>query len=109
MGWRSVKFLLLLISFQTTDIPAVIVRLLARRTKSGSNHPPSVIRNIPAAVNRRLSSISANEAVFKEAAPLYQEALENSGFAYKLAYEPPTNFTTEKQNRKRRITWFNPP
>ena len=32
-----------------------------------SNHPPSIIKNIPAAVNRRLSNISANENVFAEA------------------------------------------
>ena len=76
---------------------------------TGSNHPPSVIRNIPAAVNRRLSSISANEAVFKEAMPLYQEALETSGYAYKLEYNQPSSNTNQKRNRKRRITWFNPP
>ena len=37
-----------------------------------SNHPPSITRNIPAAVNKRLTSISSNEAVFNAAAPLIQ-------------------------------------
>ena len=37
-----------------------------------SNHPKSILRNIPLAVNRRLSSISANEEVFNAAIPPYQ-------------------------------------
>ena len=37
-----------------------------------SNHPPSVLRNLPASVNQRLSSISSDEKMFKSAVPLYQ-------------------------------------
>ena len=37
-----------------------------------SNHPPLVIRNIPAGINKRLSSLSSNKACFDQAAPLYQ-------------------------------------
>ena len=33
-----------------------------------SNHPPAILRNIPENVNRRLSSLSCNEKVFKDAA-----------------------------------------
>jgi hypothetical protein len=78
-----------------------------------SNHPPSIIKNIPESINRRLSKISANENSFKEAAPVYQKALEHSGYKYKLRYNPPedANSTTNnaKRKRKRQITWFNPP
>ena len=57
-----------------------------------SNHPPSIIKNIPSAVNRRLSKISANEKVFAEAIPPYQDALNKSGYDHQLKYEPtPTN------------------
>ena len=73
-----------------------------------SNHPPPVIQNIPAAVNRRLSSISANEEVFNAAVPPYQAALSKSGYEYKLEFTPPTH-RQKKSNRTRRITWFNPP
>ena len=38
-----------------------------------SNHPPSIIKNIPESVNRRLSSISSNEQVFNEE---YKELVE---------------------------------
>lgn len=79
-----------------------------------SNHPPNIIRNIPESINRRLSSISSNEATFNEAAPEYQSALRNSGYDYKLKYtptpQPPINQTgSKKRNRSRNIIWFNPP
>ena len=75
-----------------------------------SNHPPNVTKNIPAAVNRRLSAISSNEEMFWSAAPLYQEALNKSGYNYKLKYEPPLDTSEKKKrSRKRIITWFNPP
>ena len=48
-----------------------------------SNHPPKILKNIPAAVNRRLSNISANENVFKEAIPPYQNALKSEGMILK--------------------------
>ena len=38
-------------------------------SNKGSNHPPSIIKNLPAAVNLRLSSISSNEGVFKDTVP----------------------------------------
>ena len=74
-----------------------------------SNHPPSIIKNIPAAVNRRLSSISTNEGVFKEAIPPYQEALTKGGYDHQLKYDPPQSTSNRGKNRSRKITWFNPP
>ena len=41
-----------------------------------SNHPPGILRNIPASVNKRLFTISANEEVFNKAIPPFQQALE---------------------------------
>jgi len=49
---------------------------------SKSNHPPTIIRNIPESINRRPSEISSDEAVSNEAATLYQEALYKSGYTY---------------------------
>ena len=43
-----------------------------------SNHPPSIIKNIPEGVNKRLSSISSSEAIFYAAAPIYQEAINKT-------------------------------
>ena len=74
-----------------------------------SNHPPAITKNIPSAVNRRLSSISSSEDVFKEAIPPYQEALDKGGYQYQLKFDPPTNTNNQNRKRSRKITWFNPP
>ena len=71
-----------------------------------SNHPPIILRNIPEAINKRLSEISSDEDCFNKAKPLYQDALNKSGYNYNLRYNdaPKTH-----KNRPRNITWFNPP
>ena len=74
-----------------------------------SNHPPAIIRNIPDAVNKRLSDISSNEEVFMNAVPVYQKALEKSGYKHTLKYEGSKKCKGGRQNRARKITWFNPP
>ena len=76
---------------------------------SSSNHPPLVIQNIPKGVNRRLSRISANKQVFDASVQPYQEALTKSGYNYNLEYEPLTEPINKKKNRKKPVTWFNPP
>ena len=72
--------------------------------------PPSVLKNIPDAINKRLSKISCNESVFNSAIPAYQEALEKSGYKHKLIFDPQAGkIKTKSKNRKRKICWFNPP
>ena len=78
---------------------------------AGSNHPPSILKNIPIGVNKRLCEISATKEVFDLAAPLYQAELDRCGYKHQLKFSPPE---TEKVSRKKnknnnRITWFNPP
>ena len=76
----------------------------------GSNHPPNVIKNIPAGINKRLSSISSDEKMFKMAAPIYQEALTKSGYDFQLKFDPCAAEPSKKaRNRSRHVTWFNPP
>ena len=74
---------------------------------SKSNHPPSILRNIPLAINKRLSSISSSKEIFDQAAPLYQTELNRGGYTHKLEYQKPTEETKRKRHRK--ILWFNPP
>ena len=76
---------------------------------SKSNHPPNIIRNIPESVNRRLSEISSDEAVFNEAATPYQDALHKSGYKYKLKFKPPQRAPSQSRNRPRKTIWFNLP
>ena len=73
-----------------------------------SNHPPGILDNIPKSVNKRLSTISANEDVFKRAIPPYQEALKKSGHDFKLTFNPGDQ-NKSKQTRQRKRTFFNPP
>ena len=84
------------------DVPSYVHR--------NSNHPPSVLKNIPAAINRRISALSSNEEIFNGVAQLYQDALNKAGYEYKLKFNP-EDATTKKtsRRRKRHILWFNPP
>ena len=75
-----------------------------------SNHPPSVLKNIPEAVNKRLSCNSSTPEIFNKAAPPFQEALTRSGYNYTLKYNPPRKTPRPKNKRnKRNVIWFNPP
>ena len=76
-----------------------------------SNHPPSIIKNIPLSVNERLSRLSSSKEIFDAAAPLYQEALDRSGYSHKLEFCPisPTKEPGRCRKRGRRVTYFNPP
>ena len=51
-----------------------------------SNHPKAILENIPKSVNKRLSTISSNKQVFDQASPPYQEALQKSGYNFKLNF-----------------------
>ena len=73
-----------------------------------SNHPKSILKNIPLSVNKRLNLISSSKEVFEEAVPPYQEALKKSGHSFELSYSPKT-LTGGRRNRKRKIVYFNPP
>ena len=88
-----------------------------------SNHPPSITRNIPVAINKRLNEISSNKESFEKAAPLYQSAINQSGYNYQLTFEADTTSNVEnkkeannpnqppnsKRSRQRKVTWYNPP
>ena len=60
-------------------------------------------------MNRRLSSISANEEIFGAAIPPYQKALNDSGYNFTLKFDQGAHSGGKKRNRRRNITWFNPP
>lgn len=74
-----------------------------------SNHPPAVLKHITKNISDRLSHISCDQAEFDRAKPAYEKALESSGFdTSDLEYKSPDD-TKQKRQRKRNITWFNPP
>ena len=75
-----------------------------------SNHPQSIIKQIPAAVEKRISALSSNEEIFNQASKPYNDALRSSGYSKKIKYiKDCANKRKPKKARRREITWFNPP
>ena len=76
-----------------------------------SNHPPGIIDNIPKSITKRLSEISNDEYSFNEAAPLYQKALDDSGYNHHLAFTPSITQSSNSTRRNRHINiiWYSPP
>ena len=73
-----------------------------------SNHPPSILRRLPAFINKRISTLSSDKQVFDDAVQTYQNSLGHSSFSHKLEYMPHVTQQPRK-NRQRNIIWFNPP
>ena len=72
-----------------------------------SNHPPSIIRQLPSMINKRLNDLSCNKEEFDKATPMYKKALISSGHDIKLKFDQNKNLP--KRTRKKKIIWFNPP
>ena len=56
---------------------------------SESNHPPSIIKQLPSTTNKRISNLSCNEHEFNKAKPIYESALKSSGFNNSMKFEAP--------------------
>ena len=76
-----------------------------------SNHPPTILRNIPKAVNERLCRLSSSREEFLAVVAPYQEALDKAGYNHQLTFNdpPPTTPPRTRRTRSRNVTWFNPP
>ena len=77
-----------------------------------SNHPPSVLKNIQANTELRLSKLNSNEKLFKNNAEFYSKVLAKSGHNSALIYQKDLAQNKKSKKRKRpnnRITWYNPP
>ena len=71
-----------------------------------SNHPSTIKKELPNMINKRLSELSCDKNEFDKAKGIYEKALNESDFNTKLSYQ---NEPSEKNNRDRKIIWFNPP
>ena len=72
-----------------------------------SNHPPSVIKELPKMIGKRLSDLSYDEQEFNKIKRPYEEALARSEHPSKLQFQPPIQ--RKKRIRHRNVTWFCPP
>ena len=78
-------------------------------THAESNHPPNIIKHIPASIETRLSNLSSTETIFKESTTHYENNLRQSGYNKKLTYKPTDTNHQKHSKHKRKIKWFNPP
>ena len=75
-----------------------------------SNHPPSIIKHLPATIGTRISSLSCDADEFNKASRVYNDALKSSGYHECLQYARNNNQTSHRRrNRPRNIIWFNLP
>ena len=75
---------------------------------ASSNHPPSIIMQIPKMISKRISDLSFDETEFKKAKSIYDNALSSSGFDPAPTYEVDQQ-NPQRRTRSRKIIWFNPP
>ena len=56
-----------------------------------SDHPPSILKQLPVSIEKRLSSLSSSKEIFEETAPYYEKYLSNCQYREKLNYRNPTS------------------
>ena len=82
-----------------------------------SDHPKHIIEHIPKMIEQRLSTLSSTEEIFDTHKALYENALENSGYKYKLtknrnvnlAYQKPEKTSRKRKSKPCDVIYFNPP
>ena len=63
-----------------------------------SNHPSSIIKQLPLSVESRLSKLSSDENVFIQAASVYQEALKLAGYNHKFSFNNSDKYNSNSNN-----------
>ena len=72
-----------------------------------SDHPPSIIKEIPRSIEKRLSILSSSKDIFQESAFYFEKCPKSSGYKTKLQYQQPKENNQNEKKRKRNIIWFN--
>ena len=65
-----------------------------------SDHPPSIIKEIPQSIEKGLSILSSSKNIFQESAIYYEKCLKNSGYNTKLQYQQPRENNQNKKEKK---------
>ena len=74
---------------------------------AGSNHPRTILNEIPNMVERRLSELSKTKKIFDEEKVDYEKALKEAGHRNNLEYRK--HEKKKKRKRARNPIYFNPP
>ena len=72
-----------------------------------SNHPSTIIKDLPKLINKRLSELSYSKDKFDKAKLLYKKSLQEIGHKTTISYAQIE--VKSNKNRSRNIIWFNPP
>ena len=72
-----------------------------------SNHPPTIMKQLPTMISRRISATSCDESEFNKVKPDYDAALKQSGFKECIQFSRDQG--QKQRQRQRKIIWFNPP
>ena len=75
---------------------------------SKSNHPASVLKNMSANTEQRISKLCSTEEFFDQHKNYYNEILKKSGHGHDLQYEKSPR-KAKKRTRTRKTVWYNPP
>ena len=64
-----------------------------------SDHPPSILKQLPKSIEKRLSCLLSSKEIFEETAPYYEQHLSNCGYKEKLNYRDPAtqNLITKRK------------
>ena len=106
---HTINFLDVTLSLDGSHKPYKKPNSTIKYVNKGSNHPPSITKNIPSSIQKKLNSISCCEKEFIDAKGEYLKALTDAGYTHELTYDTGHNKHTRTRKRRRRIIWFNPP
>ena len=88
-----------------------IINTKVRFCNIKSNHPPSILLQLPKSISKKFSEISPNQHIFNQSIPYYENAMRKSGYHVSLKYTPTQNQDENNQQREQRkwkIIWFSP-
>ena len=78
-----------------------------------SDHPPSITKQLPRSIEKRLLQLPSSKDIFYETAPYYEQCLASCEYNEKLSYQQQgeniENIKNIRKNQKCNIIWFNRP
>ena len=67
-----------------------------------SNHPTSILQQLPKSISKRIWEISSNEHIFNQSILYYKNALGRSRYNISLKYIPTQNYDENNQQSEQR-------
>ena len=63
------------------------------------NHPPNLIKHLPASIEKQLSNNSFDKKIFQESPSYYEDTLNKAGFINKVAYHTASASNQENKTK----------